>query len=163
MNNRILVTYATRSGSTAEVAAAIGGVLDARGFSVDVRPIMDAPTLDDYAAVVIGSAVRTGSWLPEAVAFVEANRLVLNRVPVALFTVHVHNTGDDPASIARRRAYLYEVRPLINIVGEVFFSGKIDRTKLSTLERLMVRAVKAPIGDFREWDKIRGWAETVLA
>jgi menaquinone-dependent protoporphyrinogen oxidase len=81
---------------------------------------------------------------------------------VAVFTVHMHNTGDDPRSVANRRGYLNQVRPLINPVGEAYFSGVIDPAKLSRLDGLIVRAVKAPIADAREWEKIRAWAQTVL-
>lgn len=163
MRTRVLVTYATRAGSTGEVAHVIGEVFSARGFSVDVRPIKSRPRVEDYQAVLIGSAIRAGSWLPEAVSFVDDHQDALRRVPVALFTVHMHNTGDDPRSVANRLAYLNTVRPLLHPIGAVFFSGAIDPAKLSALDRLMVRAVKAPVGDFREWDKVRDWAQTILA
>lgn len=163
MRNRILIAYATRAGSTGEVAQVIGDVLRARGFRVDVRTLRSKPCPEDYQAALIGSAIRTGRWLPEAVAFVRHHQDALQRLPVALFTVHMHNTGDDPQSVANRLAYLDTVRPLLHPVAEVFFSGAIEPAKLSMLDRLMVRAVKAPVGDFREWNKIRGWAQTVLA
>jgi menaquinone-dependent protoporphyrinogen oxidase len=163
MSTRVLVTYATRAGSTGDVADAIGKVLSARGFRVEVRTIKSRPRVEDFQAVVIGSAVRAGSWLPEAVAFVAEHQNALKRLAVAAFTVHLQNTGDDLQRVANRRAYLNTVRPLLPPVAEAFFSGAIEPNKLSALDRLMVRAVKAPVGDFREWDKIRGWAETVLA
>lgn len=66
MNKRILVTYATHTGSTVDVAAAIGETLGARGFAVDVRPVKENPSVDGYQAVVMGSAVNGAKWLPEA-------------------------------------------------------------------------------------------------
>jgi menaquinone-dependent protoporphyrinogen oxidase len=74
MTNRILVTYATRAGSTVEVAAAIGETLRGSGFSVDVKPVKEKPSVEGYQAVVVGSAIRLGSWLPEAVNFVKNNQ-----------------------------------------------------------------------------------------
>src|SRR5262245_37997871 len=71
MPKHISVTYATRAGSTAEVAAAIGQSLAAHGFSVEVKPIKENPAVEHYDAILIGSAVRMGQWLPEAVKFVE--------------------------------------------------------------------------------------------
>lgn len=162
MNNRILVTYATRAGSTDEVAAAIGETIGARGFSVDVKPVKENPQVDGYQAVLVGSAIRFGQWLPEAVEFVKNNQQALNRVPVALFTVHIMNLGDDEQSRSNRMAYLSAVRPRIKPVDEVFFHGEIDPARLSFLERLIGQIVKAPVGDFRDWDKIRGWANAVL-
>ena len=163
MNNRILVTYATRAGSTVEVAAAIGETLSQRGFKVDLKPVRKAPSLDGYQAVILGSAIRMGNWLPEAVDFVKTNQQALNRMPVALFTVHILNTGNDETSRATRLAYLDSVRLLLKPVDEVFFAGEIDPAKLSFVDRLLVKIVKSPIGDLRDWDKIRSWANATLS
>jgi menaquinone-dependent protoporphyrinogen oxidase len=158
-----LIAYATRAGSTGDVAEAIGQVLQARGFRVDVRTVKSRPRVASYDIVLVGSAVRAGSWLPEAVDFVAAHQLSLKHVPVALFTVHMHNTGGDPQSVANRRAYLSQIRPLVYPVAEAYFSGAIDPVNLPLLDRWAVRALKAPVADHREWDKIRGWAQTILA
>lgn len=167
MSARVLVTYATRAGCTGEVAAAIGEVLGWRGFAVDVRPVKDAPSVDGYQAVVVGSAIRMGSWLPEAVKFVKRNRARLSRAPAALFTVHILNTGDDETSRQARQAYTAPVRQILPACGEVFFAGKMDYARLSFFDRLIARAVEKSTnlkeGDFRDWDKIRGWAQTILS
>jgi menaquinone-dependent protoporphyrinogen oxidase len=162
MCSRVLVTYATRAGSTGEVAETIGAVLRGRGCAVDVCLVRNDLPVEAYQAVVIGSGVRTGSWLPEAVEFVAAHLYALRRVPVALFTVHLNNTGDDPQSAANRRAYLDPVRALLQPVAETYFAGALDPLKLSVVERVIVRAVQAPAGDYREWGKIRAWAEEIL-
>jgi len=163
MRDRILVTYATRCGSTAEVADTIGETLSARGFHVDVKPVKEHPSVEGYQAVLIGSAIRFGAWLPEAVEFIKTNQVAFSKLSVALFTVHILNLGEDEQSITNRKAYLAAIRPLINPIGEVYFSGKVDLAKLSLTERLMAKAVKPPIGDSRDWTKIRGWAETIFA
>ena len=163
MTNLILVTYATRAGSTAKVAAAIGETIAARGFEVDVEPIKEKPSLDGYQAVLVGSAIRMGNWLPEAAEFVKDNQGALNQMPVALFTVHMLNRGDDEESRANRLAYLKEIRPLLKPVGVVFFAGKFDMSRLSFLDRMISKAVKAVDEDCRDWDRIRGWAQTVFA
>jgi menaquinone-dependent protoporphyrinogen oxidase len=163
MNNRILVTYATRAGSTVEVAAAIGEALTKRGFSVNVLPVKDKPNLASYQAVLMGSAIRMGSWLPEAVDFIKTNQQVLNKMPVALFTVHMLNTGDDEASRTARLAYLDTVRPLLTKAEEVYFAGKMDFSRLSFLDRFVAGLVKAVEADQRDWDKIRNWAPAIFA
>lgn len=162
MNMRILVTYATRAGSTAEVAAVVGENLSTRGYAVEVKPVKQNPDPSGYAAVIIGSAIRMGNWLPEAVDFVKRNQAALNRVPVALFTVHMLNTGDDETSRAARLAYLNAVRPLLNNAEEVYFEGKMDFSRLSFLDRMIARMVGAVEVDRRDWDKIRGWVPTAL-
>lgn len=66
MNRRILVGYATRNGSTTGVAEKIGETLGERGYSVDVVPLKERSSPEGYDAVVLGSAVNGGQWLPEA-------------------------------------------------------------------------------------------------
>ena len=163
MNKRMLVTYATRAGSTVEVAAAIGEVIAARGFEVDIKPVKEKPSLDGYQAVLVGSAIRMGNWLPEAVEFVKKNQEALNQMPVALFTVHMLNREDDEESRANRLAYLKGVRPLLPSAEEAFFAGKFDMSRLSFLDRMISKAVKAMDEDCRDWEEIRGWAQTVFA
>jgi len=163
MTNRILVTFATRAGSTAEIAAAVGETLSGRDFFVDVKSLKDNPPLDNCTAVIIGSAVRMGCWLPEAVNFVKSNQEALIKLPVALFSVHMANTADDEASRSGRLAYLKAIRPLLDPVDEAFFAGKMDFSRLSFLDRVICRLLKSQEEDSRQWDKIRSWAQTVLA
>jgi menaquinone-dependent protoporphyrinogen oxidase len=165
MPNRILVTYATRAGSTVEVAAAIGEALSGNGITVDVRPIKEKPSVQGYQAVVIGSAIRMGNWLPEAVNFVKDKRAQLSRIPTAFFTVHMLNRGEDEASRLARQAYTAAARQVLTPVDEAFFSGKMDYSRLSFLDRTIAKAVEKQAGslpgDFRDWEKIRSWARNL--
>jgi menaquinone-dependent protoporphyrinogen oxidase len=158
--DRLLVAYASGLGSTAEVAAAIGEALADGGLGVDVKPVLESPQPDGYQAVLIGSAVRHGSWLAEAVEYVRANREALNRVPVALFSVHITNLGDDENSRRNRLAFLDEVRPLLMAVDEAYFAGRFDRRGAALLmPGCLARFV--PRMDLRNWEKIRTWAAGV--
>jgi len=164
MEKRILVAYATRTGSTVGVAAAIGETLGARGYTVDVKPVKENPSLDGYQAAIIGSAVNGARWLPEAVQYVENNRSAFNRVPVALFCVHIMNMGDSEKSIKNRLAYLNAVRPLVKPLHEAFFAGiGMEPGEKSWFIRWASRIFKIGEGDCRDWNKIQGWAQTVFA
>ena len=127
MNHRVLIAYASHFGSTGDIAAAIGETLSNRGLAVDVKPIKEVCQINEYQALLLGSAVQYGTWLPEAIDFVKSNRQALNHVPVALFTVHITNLGNDETSRKNRMAFLEEIRPLLTPVDEVFFAGKFDR------------------------------------
>ena len=167
MNQRVLIAYATRAGSTPEIAAAIGETLSGRGYAVDVKPAKSRPALNGYSAVLLGSAIRMGSWLPEMVDYIKENQMTLQLsismgMPVGLFTVHMLNTGDDPASRTARLAYLDRVRALLGSVEEAYFSGVIDLEKLSFLDRMMVKMVNSPLGDQRDWNKIRSWVPAIF-
>ena len=69
MSKKILVTYATQGGSTAGIAEAVGKTMAEAGAQVDVRPIQSVSDLRSYQAVVVGSAIHSGKWLPEATKF----------------------------------------------------------------------------------------------
>lgn len=158
MNKRILVAYASALGSTDDVAAEIGKTLSANGISVDVKPIQGHLQTAGYQAVLIGSAVQYGNWLPEAVEYVQANRKALNELPVALFTVHISNLGNDENNRWNRLAFLDAVRPLLDPVDEVFFAGKFDRRGAALLMPGWLARFVPPI-DMEKWVKIRAWAE----
>lgn len=165
MDKRVLVAYATRTGSTVGVASTIGETLAARGFSVDVKPMKENPSTDGYQAVILGSAVNGAKWLPEAVAYVKDHQAALNQVPVALFCVHCMNLGDDERFKKNRLAYLNEIRPLVKAQDEAWFPGKgIDPQETAGFVRWIARTLfGGGEGDLRDWTKIRAWAEVVLS
>jgi menaquinone-dependent protoporphyrinogen oxidase len=87
MSNKILVTYASRFGSTTGVAEAIGKTLAEQGVRVEVLPMKEVIDLAAYQAVVAGSAINGGEWLPEALQFVQAHQAELRNKPFAAFLV----------------------------------------------------------------------------
>jgi menaquinone-dependent protoporphyrinogen oxidase len=162
MEQKVLVTYASRAGSTEEIAEVVAADLIRRGFTVDLLPVKQASRLDGYSAVVIGSAVRMGSWLPEAVKFVQQNAAALNRLPTAFFSVHLMNLGEDEASRKARGIYLDTVRKHVQPRHEALFAGVGDMAKVSFIEGLIGKLVKSPEGDFRDWKVIHAWAADIF-
>lgn len=160
MSKRVLVGYATRNGSTVGVAEEIGRTLGTQGHSVDVKPMKEAPSLDGYDAVVLGSAINGGKWLPEAVDYVERNTAALRGLPVAVFCVHAMNTGDDERDVKKRTAYIDSIREMIEPAQEGYFAGVGPKqAESSAFTRWMFRAFGGDVeGDGRDWDKIRAWA-----
>jgi menaquinone-dependent protoporphyrinogen oxidase len=160
MSNSILVAYASRFGSTAEVAQSITETLNSAGFHADCLPMADVQALDDYDAFVLGSAVNYGKWLPEGVDFVRNNQMVLIQKPTALFTVHIQNLENNAMSRRNRLAYLDEIRPLLKPVAEGFFAGRFNRQGAYLLiPRWLARLV--PTFEKRDWPAIRRWAGTL--
>jgi menaquinone-dependent protoporphyrinogen oxidase len=158
MSTKILVAYATRTGSTAEVAEAIARRLCEAGLSAEVRPVADVAGVEGYFGAVLGSAIRYSSWLPEMTDFLSANRDALAVMPVAFYSMHMLSLGDDPAAKAERTKYTAQARQAVTPVDEAFFAGKIDPARLSLFDRLAVRLVKSPVGDRRDWTRIWEWA-----
>jgi menaquinone-dependent protoporphyrinogen oxidase len=163
MSKKVLITYASKCGSTGEVASAIGKTLAQTGARVDVVPLKKAINLSDYEAVFVGSAIRAANWLPEATDFVSENRAILQRVPTVYFTVCAAMIEDTPASRARAAGFIEPVRTVLAPAAEGYFAGKVDPDSLSFLENIMLESKGVPQGDFRDWDKITDWAQSTYA
>ena len=156
--SKILVTYATRAGSTFEVASCVAEVLRAAGTTVDVKYVRAVHELGGYDAVIIGSAIRMGQWLPEAVEFVKANRQTLSHIPTAYFLVSGFLRADTPEMRQRALAYLDPVRTILEPSSIGLFAGKMDYSKLDWPDRSIAEAVSSSQGDWRNWEAIRSWA-----
>ncbi len=185
---KILIAYATRSGSTAEVAQAIGQELAGDGVLVEARPIRKVDNLDGYDAVIVGGPMIMG-WHAEAVQFVQRHQQTLSRLPVAYFltalsltqTANGHVDGlaiyQDPtlakppkneqrpsykeryASVPNYLAPVLKKAPNVRPVSVGFFNGKLDAARLDLFSRLFVTlVVGAQSGDYRNWQAIRTWA-----
>lgn len=159
MSKHILVAYASRAGSTGEVAQAIGEELNGNGNNVDVMFIKDVKDLSQYGAVVLGSAIRIGSWLPEAKKFVEKNKEALNQVPTAYFTVCMTLQEDTPENREEVETFLEPVHAIMEPAAAGYFAGVADFSKLNFLERKMGEWAGMNEGDYRDWDAIRAWAQ----
>ncbi len=159
MNRRILVAYASKAGSTGEVAAAIGQALAANGVTVDVVPVEAVPAIQDYQAVIVGSAIRAGKWLATATRFVETHQPSLSRIPTAYFTCCLTLREDTEENRRKALSYMDPVRSIVTPVAVGAFGGKLDYSKLSFLDGTMLKVMGGDSeGDFRPWEAIRAWA-----
>jgi menaquinone-dependent protoporphyrinogen oxidase len=168
MTQKILVTYASRTGSTAGVAERIAKTLAGHGVQVDVLPMTQVSDLSPYAAVVAGSAIQANQWLPEAVHFVQAHRGELARKPFAAFlvcmTLAMRNGEQYRPHVAQ---LLAPIRALVRPVSEGCFAGALDIPKMPSLGdrikfKLSVLFGVWKEGDHRDWRAIEGWAEGLL-
>ncbi|MGE5248780.1 MAG: flavodoxin domain-containing protein [Bacteroidota bacterium] len=164
MPDKILVTYASRLGSTGGVAEEIGKTLAGSGVQVDVLPMQDVKDLGPYRAVVAGSAVRDRQWLPEAVQFMGAHRRELAQKPCAIFlvcmTLAMPNGEKFRPGVSE---WLQPVRALVRPLSEGLFAGALDISRIeSWSDRLKFRLSVAmgvwKEGDHRDWKAIRAWA-----
>ena len=167
MTNRVLVMYASRAGSTKEVAEAIGKTLAEGGLQVDVLSMDKVTDLSVYDAVVAGSAIRGSKWLPEAVGFIRKHRETLLHKPFAMFTVCItlamSSSEQYRAAVA---GWVAPVRELARPLSEGFFAGMLDFRRLPVnWDTLKLRVTVAfgifPRGDRRDWHAIRAWAESL--
>jgi menaquinone-dependent protoporphyrinogen oxidase len=161
MTKKLLIAYASKCGSTTEIAKSMGKVLLEKVYEVDILLVNQVKTMDGYDGILAGSAVRVGSWLPEAVEFIKNNQTSLQKIPTAIFTVHGLNWENTSASEALRMNYTSGVKQLISPIDEVFFAGKIDYSTMTFLEKMLCKAVKAAEEDRRDWGVINTWAAEI--
>lgn len=161
MEKRVLVAYATKAGSTAEVATKIGEMIAKQNTSVDVLPIAKVGDISQYQAVVLGSVIRMGRVLPEVQKFVETHQAVFSQKPLSVFITCMTLQEDTPAKRQEVVAYLDPLRAVVKPASEGLFAGVMNPNKVNLIERLMMSAMKVPQGDFRNWDEITAWAQAV--
>jgi menaquinone-dependent protoporphyrinogen oxidase len=167
MKKKVLVTYASKYGSTGGVADAIGKELCSKGMAADVVLIKNVRNVSSYQGVVIGSAIYMGKWMSEAADFVKKNKDSLRQVPVAYFLVCMTLSQPTEKKQAEVLSYMDPVLqavPEIKPVGIGTFAGALDYNNLSWLNEKILKSKGTPEGDFRDWNAIRAWArDPVLA
>ncbi|MDF2629545.1 MAG: flavodoxin [Symbiobacteriaceae bacterium] len=167
MNGPILVTYATRTGSTVGVAEAIASELREYGLPAEVRPMHEVTAIDAYGAVVAGGPIQGHEWLPEAIQFLKSYQDALSRRPFATFTLCMAMAMDGADRYRQGVAeWLAPVRRLVRPVSEGLFAGVLDIKKVPSFGyrlafRLAVAAGAWKEGDHRDWGAIRAWAKAL--
>jgi menaquinone-dependent protoporphyrinogen oxidase len=190
---RVLVAYATKYGSTAEVAETVAEELRAAGCEAEARSVADAASTAGFDAVVVGGPMIFG-WHKEAVKYVKARRDVLAAVPFAYFitAASLTDAGGDavdgvpivkdpwlakepsrPEKLSYRQRYALPSHYLGDVLEATapvrprqaaFFAGALDLTKMNLFEKLFVMLViGATPGDGRHWDAVRDWARGLPA
>ena len=165
MNEKVLVAYGTKYGATKEIAEKIGDVLRESGLPVDVQPAESTSDVGSYGAFVLGSAVYIGQWRKPAAKFLQANEEVLAGKPVWLFSSGPTGEGD-PVELVQGWRFPGKLQPLADRIGArdiAIFHGAADADKMSFLEKWMLKNVKAPVGDYRDWAAITAWAQAIAA
>ncbi len=165
MQQKILIAYATRYGATEGIARRIGEILQAQGLSVEVLAADEAGTPGDYAAVVLGSAVYAGNWLKSAAEYLQSHEAALAQRPVWLFSSGPTGEGD-PVELMKGWRFPETLQPIADRIQPrdiAFFGGVLDPSKMNFAEKLIIKAMKAPTGDFRDWDAIEAWAQGIAA
>ena len=155
---KVLVSAASKHGATAGIADAIGSTLMTRGFAVMVKEPGHVEEVHTFDAIVVGSAVYAGHWMKPAIELTERFAERFPGKPVWLFS---SGPLGDPPKPTEDPVDVAEVMKLTGARGHRVFSGKLDKAMLSFPERAIVGALRAPYGDFRDWEEIRSWAEEI--
>ena len=157
---RILVAVASKHGGTKEIASRIGTRLEAHGHEVRTVAITHNTDVRGYDAYVIGSAVYAGRWMKEARQFLRDHAGELRVRPTWLFGSGPVGERAEPSNGVDHPE---EMTTLVRARDHHVFAGRMFRSELGPLERLVAGAVHAPDGDFRDWDDVDDWAHTIIA
>ena len=156
----VLVAYATKMAGTRDIATAIGEQLTAAGMSATVSDAHDVTTLDEFDAAVVGSALYAGRWRPEAVTLLTKYAKSGQQIPIWLF--QSGPCGADAADEVPVPRRVQHVADAIGARKPVTFGGRLEpATARGFLARRM--AIGPMAGDFRDFDRIRRWADTIAA
>lgn len=161
MSARALVAYASRNGSTAEIAQAIAETLRSEGVEVDVRPAGEVAALDPYPAVILGSAVYAGRWCRDALALLRRPQLAGRDVwlfssgPVGEASADGGDRFTRPRRVERRASELGAHEHVV-LGGAIAEGGGL-------LRRRIARRTPAAQRDARDWDRIEAWARQIAA
>lgn len=154
----LLITYATATNSTKEVAERIGQLLQDAGHSVVVSEIDQTINLNDYSAVIVGAPINGFRWLPVATQFINARSEELRNMPVALFALsYFVATTRQPIRTKMRNALTTE-SDAIGAKAVRVFGGKLANT-IPAFPRFFLGIPKSAPADVRDWNEIAVWAE----
>jgi len=155
---KVLVTAASRHGSTAEIATMIAEILRASDIDAEAIPPEAVSSLADYDAVILGSAVYAGRWLEPARAFAARHAEELATMPVFLFS---SGPLGYPSPLQVEPADAVGVEIATGAMDIQVFPGRLIGRDLSLPERLTAIKTHSPFGDFRPWDDILDWAREI--
>ncbi|CAG0986571.1 menaquinone-dependent protoporphyrinogen oxidase [Anaerolineae bacterium] len=162
MSNSILVTFSTIYGSTQEVAEQIAATLREHGNAVDLQPIKQVRSLDQYRAVVLGAPLYMFHWHKDALNFLSRYRTALARKPVAIFALGPLNNVEKEFQEAR--AMLDKELAKFTWFAPVaieMFGGRMEPAKFRFPHNLIPAMNKMPASDIRDWTAIRTWASNL--
>jgi menaquinone-dependent protoporphyrinogen oxidase len=159
MAARILVGYATKMGSTREIAEAVATVLRGRGAAVEVRPLREVRSLEGFAGVLIGAPMYMFHLHKDAKAFLARHRAALAAIPSAVFSLgpfhDVEKEWEEVRAVFEKELGQF---PWLAPVAQEVFGGAFDPAKLGLPYSLIPAMKKLPPSDIRDWEAIRRWA-----
>jgi menaquinone-dependent protoporphyrinogen oxidase len=157
----VLVAYASKRGSTAEIAETVAATLRREGLSVCLERAEEVQSLERFDAVVLGSAVYMKRWRGDARHFVKKHRKALRQMPFWVFSSGpVGDPAEDNPEWAEPPKIIEKVEELGGR-GHVVFGGRLPAEPQGYIERAMVEGTPKEHRDRRDWTEIRDWAHQI--
>ncbi|KIY02767.1 uncharacterized protein Z520_01232 [Fonsecaea multimorphosa CBS 102226] len=164
----ILITYATSYGSTGEIADRIASRLHVHGFAVHCRPVDHVFSVENYSAIILGSAMRGTKWLFDAQKFLDVEAMGLQMKPTWTFSVGMTPAVKGPKwatnKAVSRESLLMErtiSRKMPKVRGHRLFIGKDAASRIPGPIRSLSTCVGGRSRDHRDWDEVDAWADAI--
>jgi menaquinone-dependent protoporphyrinogen oxidase len=159
MKPSILVTFATRSGSTREVAQSIADTLKESGIEADFQPIRQLRSIERYQAVVLGAPLYMFRWHKDARHFLSKNRKELIKRPIAIFALGpIHDEEKEWQDVRQQLDRALAKFPWLEPAAIKVFGGRFDPARFRFPYSFLPAMKKIPVSDIRDWTKINNWA-----
>ncbi len=164
MSASVLVAYATRYGSTQEVAETVAETLRESGLEVDLQPLQKVHNIDQYRAIVIGAPLYMFHWHKDALNFLSRYHTALTTRSIAIFALGPFHADEKEFQGAREQLDKELAKfPWLTPSAIEIFGGKFDPEKLTFPHNLVPALKKMPASDVRDWNVIRAWANDLVS
>jgi menaquinone-dependent protoporphyrinogen oxidase len=155
----VLVTYGSKRGGTAGIAASIAASLREQRLVVVCKSVTEVRDLARYDAIVIGGALYAHRWIGAVTRFVRRNQRILRSKPVWLFS---SGPLDDSAT-KRDLPKVPQVAALMTRIGARDHITFGDRLAPGASGFVAGAMAKSHAGDWRDWRRIRAWSHYLAA
>lgn len=156
----VLIAYATRSGSTGEVAQAIGATFHEAGLESDILPVSHVKSLAGKSIVILGAPLYMGRFPKEFYRFLGAHRAALGASRCWCFVLGPTRAEPTDFEAARKQATRQLLRyGWFHPVDVHIFGGRWDVQGVPFPFSLALHLpgnplAKIPMSDIRDWSAI---------
>lgn len=164
MEEKLLIAYGTKYGSTAEIAEQIAERLNSTGHPAEVKAVGEVADLSGYRGVILGAPIYMGNWRGLVIDFLRRHREALANLPVAYFAVGMMpkaNPEQGRKDLVAVLSRACKAAPGVEPVDTALFTGVLDKSKMNFLHRIIMNVMHAEEGDFRNPAEIESWADRV--
>lgn len=162
---KTLIAYASKCGSTGEIAVAIAEELQKNNISVEVLPVEDVKSLEPYDNLILGTALRFEKPLSEMMNFISKFSQNIPSKKIACFSAGVYMRDPSPENRAKTKQMLEPMMAALpEPVSVAMFGGKVDYKKIAPFWRFLVSLDSSGLmreGDGRDWEIIRSWGRSL--
>jgi menaquinone-dependent protoporphyrinogen oxidase len=163
MSSKILVAYDSKHGATAEIAYRIFSSLQQEGHEAELLSLEKKTDPAPYDIIILGSAIYIGQWRKNAIKFLKKNEQLLSAKKTWIFSTGPTGEGETEV-LLKGWKYPDNLKDIFEKIAPedmIIFHGSIDEDKLNKLEKLAIKMVKAPVGDFRDWQAVDDWVKKI--